>query len=345
MQTEVSLQLSTLRFYWAESQPLINGLWRWGALLISRLYRLHSAVSPLYQSKTVQIRSHDFEIRVVPVPLDPAFPIKGGAPYIQLDKPITFLHIHGCLELGYCFSGSGVFIVGEKILPYQAGDVSFINQTEVHLSRSAPGTHGEWTWIYLDPVLLVNFQGEDVSKLDPTPLAGPGFNNIMSGKSHPAINRNLLRMVDELRGRSPGWKSSLRALTLELMILMHRLAPPTQKRIEPRDYERLAPALQTISSNFATPLKVGDLARCCNLSEPHFRRLFTRTIGRSPCAYLNDVRIRMAASLLRSTGRSVLEISLDVGFETLSSFNRLFNRCFGKSPRSWRAGTDDTEAF
>jgi len=263
--------------------------------------------------------------------------MEGGEPYVQTDRPITFLHVHDCLELGYCYSGSGVFIVGEKVIPYETGDVSFINHTEVHLASSAPGTHSDWCWVYLDPVRLASPPGEDGSQFDPTGLAGPGFNNILSGKSHPAIGRVVLRMIEELRGKPPGWESALRALTWELMILVQRVAPPLQKSIQPCDYERLAPALQMLTSGYAGPLRVGELARCCGLSEPHFRRLFNRTIGRSPRTYWNDLRLRMAASLLRSTGRSVLEISSTVGFETLSSFNRLFRARYGKSPRALRS--------
>jgi AraC-like DNA-binding protein len=44
----------------------------------------------------------------------------------------------------------------------------------------------------------------------------------------------------------------------------------------------------------------------------------------------------MAASLLRGTPLSVLEISQEVGFETLSSFNRFFLKNFHSSPRAWR---------
>jgi len=285
----------------------------------------------------MRIRSHHFEIQVAPVGLEPALPIRGGESYVQLDHPITCLHVHDCLELGYCCSGSGVFIVGEKVMPYEAGDVSFINHTEVHLARSAPGTHSDWIWIYLDPARLVSHSAEDVPLFDASPLAGPGFNNILSGASHPAIARVVLRMIEELQGGLLGRESSLRALSWELMILIQRTAPPLQKNTLPYDYERLAPALQTLTTSYAMPLKVGKLAHSCGLSEPHFRRLFTRTIGRPPRTYWNDLRLRMAASLLCSTRRSVLEISSDVGFETLSSFNRLFRTRFGKSPRAWRA--------
>jgi len=293
-------------------------------------------MSSLFCAKTVQIRSQNVEIQVAPAPLPPALPIGASEPHVQTDDPITFLHVHDCLELGYCFSGSGIFVVGEKVLTYQAGDMSFINSAEVHLAASAPGTQSNWRWIYLDPIRLIGHLEADVSRIDPAPLAGPAFNNILSPESHPEIGRILLRMISELDEKQAGVESSLRALTWELMILMRRIAPPLQDSRPRCDYERLAPALQMLTSGYANPLKIGDLARKCNLSEPHFRRLFVRTIGRSPHDYWNDLRLRMAASLLRSTGRSVLEISQDVGFETLSSFNRLFRTRFGDSPRNWR---------
>jgi len=70
------------------------------------------------------VRSHNFEIQVETVPLDRMLPVRGGEPFIQADHPITFLHVHDCLEIGYCFSGRGIFIVGEKVLEISS-DVGF----------------------------------------------------------------------------------------------------------------------------------------------------------------------------------------------------------------------------
>jgi len=276
------------------------------------------------------------KIDYAPIQLDSAFPIRGGQPFVQSDRPITHLHIHDCLELGYCFSGSGIFMVGEKVLPFSAGDVSFINHTEVHLARSAPGTHSEWTWIYLDPMRLAGAPGAEPGRLDPLPFAGHSFGNIIPESGQPAINRVVLRMIEELRARSAGCEDALRALTWELMVLMGRMAPDAGVTPFRKDYDRLAPALQLLARGYDHPLRLAELARSCSLSVPHFRRLFRRTLGRSPRAYWNNLRLLMAGSLLRSSSRSVLQISQDVGFETLSSFNRLFRSHFGVAPREWR---------
>jgi len=91
-----------------------------------------------------------------------------------------------------------------------------------------------------------------------------------------------------------------------------------------------------MAGHYADPVDISLLARYCRMSVPHFRRTFTNTIGRPPGEYWHDLRMRMAASLLRTTSRPILEISYEVGFETLSSFNRMFHDTFAMSPREWR---------
>lgn len=288
----------------------------------------------------MQKRSKGMEIQLAPVALDPSLPITGGEPFEQKDHPITFLHIHDCLELGYCYSGSGIFAVGEKILPFSAGDISFINHTEMHLARSAPGSSSHWTWVFLDPIRLVGLPAGEAGVLDPTLLAGVQFNNLIPSGRYPALGRIVLRLIEELRGRHPGGGGALRALTWELMILMQRHAPELGAATTrpAADYGRIAPALEFMARNHATKIDIGRLARRCGLSEPHFRRLFGQLTGRSPGAYWHDLRLRMASSLLRTTDRSVLEISQAVGYDSLSSFNRQFRAGFDCSPRDWRRG-------
>lgn len=291
----------------------------------------------------MQKRSNRFEIRYAPIALDEAFPILSELDIVQRDHPIRYLHVHQCLEIGLCFEGSGVFVVGEKVLPFSAGDVSFINHTEVHLARSAAGTTSKWAWIYFDPLRLVDLPDADRRYLDPSPLAGGNFANIIPPGESAEIAHLARRLVEEMRGQAVGYRSIVRGLVLELMVLTHRLrkkalrGPAQEQR---SGYERIAPALQIIARDYASPLRIRELARSCGVSEPGLRRLFHQAVGRSPRDYWNGLRLRMAASQLRTTTHSVLEISQASGFETLSSFNRLFRTHFGVSPREWRKQED-----
>lgn len=268
------------------------------------------------------------------------FPIRCNRLHRQHDRPITFLHVHNYLEIGYCHGGGGIFMVGGKVLPFRAGDVSFIAAGEVHLARSAPGTTSQWSWIDLDPHLLLGGWVE-TKWLETAPFSGPGFQNILAGELREAAASLVLDILRELEQGGSGSQEMIRARVLELMIRIHRVGPRKPAGRTNRTaghFDRLAPALQWMARHYAEPVDIGAVARLCGLSEPHFRRLCRQTVGRSPREYWHDLRLRMAASLLRNSTRSVLEISQEVGFESVSSFNRLFRSAHRRSPRQWRRG-------
>jgi hypothetical protein len=65
--------------------------------------------------------------------------------------------------------------------------------------------------------------------------------------------------------------------------------------------------------------------------------MFTRTFGESPRAYLQTRRLERAASLLRFTDRSVADICVMVGLQSVGSFTTTFARVYGKPPAAYRA--------
>ena len=73
------------------------------------------------------------------------------------------------------------------------------------------------------------------------------------------------------------------------------------------------------------------------LSRAHFTREFLRASGESPHAYLLTRRLERAAALLRTTDRSVADICLSVGLQSIGSFTTSFTRTFGVSPTAYRA--------
>src|ERR1700742_1607573 len=106
--------------------------------------RLFLRMSPRPRSKTKQKRPRRYRMVYAPIALPDDFPLVDQGHFAQGDAPITFLHGHDCLELGYCYEGAGVFVIGEKLLPFRGGDVSVIPPAEFHLARSMAGTRSKW---------------------------------------------------------------------------------------------------------------------------------------------------------------------------------------------------------
>ncbi len=90
-------------------------------------------------------------------------------------------------------------------------------------------------------------------------------------------------------------------------------------------------------ARYAQPLDVDDMAGAAGLSRAHFSREFRRTFGESPHGYLLTRRLERAAALLRNTDRSVAEICVSVGLQSVGSFTSSFGRVYGRSPTAYRA--------
>ena len=88
---------------------------------------------------------------------------------------------------------------------------------------------------------------------------------------------------------------------------------------------------------YAEPLDVPTLARIAHVSEAHFIRTFRATFGETPNRYLQRRRVERAMFLLRSGGRSVTDICMDVGFSSLGTFSRVFRDIVGEPPSVYRA--------
>jgi AraC-like DNA-binding protein len=99
----------------------------------------------------------------------------------------------------------------------------------------------------------------------------------------------------------------------------------------------LLKARDLADARYFEPLTVDDMARAASMSRAHFSRAFRRAFGESPHAYLLTRRLERAAALLRTTDRSVTEICLAVGLQSIGSFTTSFTRTYGMSPTAYRA--------
>ncbi|GAB4465265.1 MAG: hypothetical protein OHK0029_35780 [Armatimonadaceae bacterium] len=82
------------------------------------------------------------------------------------------------------------------------------------------------------------------------------------------------------------------------------------------------------------------LAEATHLSRYHFQRTFRSAVGETPGKMRRRLLLERAACELRTTSRSVTEIALDTGYQSLEGFGRAFKGAFGQSPSSYRAAAN-----
>lgn len=85
------------------------------------------------------------------------------------------------------------------------------------------------------------------------------------------------------------------------------------------------------------PPTVGELAELCGISARHLMRGFRQVTGNTVHAYIGDVRLDRARSLLLDTNQAIKAIAADLGFSHPSSFSVAFQRAMGMTPSAFRA--------
>ncbi|MEM9587945.1 MAG: AraC family transcriptional regulator [Planctomycetota bacterium] len=284
------------------------------------------------------------EIGLSRLQLNDQFPLHVVIDGVRDDQPITLLHWHNALELGYCVEGSGTFYVANKILPFHAGDFTVITDSEYHRCRSSPGTVSRWAWFFLDPIRLLIPHMTTATAWQPERFRGDHFDNVISPDRDSILTQYVRLLVTEASKEDDLSRDNLRSLIQLIVNQLHRVFPlpaeatsglPPMHRASHRMLERIAPALGLITHHFDQPLTVVELADACDMSLRTFQVNFTEQMKRSPKSYLQHSRIQAAAAMLVQKDRSITEIALTCGFNSISSFNRTFKRVHGLSPREY----------
>src|SRR5216110_2516584 len=95
-------------------------------------------------------------------------------------------------------------------------------------------------------------------------------------------------------------------------------------------------AKQFIAQNQNNAICLATVAKAVNTSTFYFCKLFKRATGLTFTDYLARVRIETAKTLLLNPNRRVSEVAYDVGFQSLTHFNRVFRKIVRQSPTSYR---------
>jgi AraC family transcriptional regulator len=117
---------------------------------------------------------------------------------------------------------------------------------------------------------------------------------------------------------------------------------PTESHKEKEYQDRFRKVLAFIQEHFTSDIKLSTMAEVANFSPFHFHKLFTHYIGESPKQYVLRLRLEKIAHKLKLYPElSVLELSLESGFSSPSTFGRAFKKYYGISPDEFRKLSHD----
>ncbi|WP_342476361.1 AraC family transcriptional regulator [Paenibacillus sp. FSL H7-0350] len=112
--------------------------------------------------------------------------------------------------------------------------------------------------------------------------------------------------------------------------------PGTRPATREELFRRLTVAYEYLHAYYNQNVSLEEVSKVACLSKNHLIRNFRHFFKRTPHQFILEKRILEAQRLLCQTENSVTEISLSVGFDNVSSFNKVFKQRTGLSPQMFR---------
>ncbi len=276
------------------------------------------------------------------------FPATLDSIFSQDDAPIAHLHLHNCVEIGYCISGSGFFNIENTHFSFSSGDTVLISPNTIHFAQSSTGTKSVWQYAFVDIETLFAKYLPYAFKSGLTDIFQRHFGNLYSTTEYPKINTLIYNIINEMKAKKSYYEMRIVSSILELAILLNR----SSTKFVPQFFvetdhlttavQQLIPAVLRIQNNYTGEVCIAELAESCHMSLRSFLRHFKKIYNATPYDYVLNLRLSMICKDLKSTDLSINYISDKHGFNSLSSFNRQFKKKYNISPSDWRKANQHT---
>lgn len=145
----------------------------------------------------------------------------------------------------------------------------------------------------------------------------------------------IVRRMEEIVNAYEACRDCPSAVKAGAYGLLAHLAARQQGRA-PDKYESVRQGIGMIEGNAYGSDSVESIARECNVSQTHFRRLFKEYAHKSPVQYRTELKVTYAKRMLEETDMTVAAIAEALGYESDSYFCRVFKKQTNRTPTEYR---------
>lgn len=260
------------------------------------------------------------------------------------DKYEAPFHNHHTLEISYIKTGKGTYCINESKYDLIAGDVMIISNTENHKIIIDKDNYLVNTVIHFEPEFVWNNLNNDMDYrfLQMFYEKGDGkFNRL--DRDNPVtsqISNDLASIQTEFRYKRQAYELMIKAKFLTVFANIIRYYDYTSGiKLNPilrKDMSHMNRVLEYINNNLNNDIKLDDLSDIACMSRTYFCAIFKKFNGLSPFEYILSKRIQKAIEYIKTTEKSITEISSLCGFNTSANFNKTFKKITGNSPSYYR---------
>ncbi len=260
--------------------------------------------------------------------------------YHNIEKDSYPEHWHSAIEIIVPSENSYTVVLDDMSYTFSEGDVFIVPPGIMH-ELVAPTSGGERLIVLLDYNMYSNIEGMDVllQMLHPYML--------ITKDEYLELNKRLRFYLDEISREYANAgeyaEATIYSLFLRFFVAIGKTKFDKTRRVsgsqtgkQPEYIDKIRMVCNYISEHCTENMNVEDLSDMAGFSKFHFARLFKQYTGLSCYEYLMRTRVEHAEKLLVQPEITITEVAMLSGFNSLSTFNRVFKTHKNCTPTEYK---------
>jgi AraC-like DNA-binding protein len=228
-------------------------------------------------------------------------------------------------------------------------DIFIVPSRELHGIRVPPSAEeGRRLILQFEPALLYSLPGFSgaISGLHNLNLITPEETPNIYETAHSllwAIYDEFIRGGGERKKKDVLWNMATYAKIIELYVLLARYYPSGTDQSDnnktgkyQEHIARMNMVFEFIEEHISEELTLDSVAEIAHFSKFYFARVFKEFTSLSFYRYLQQKRVKKAETLLSNPQLSISDIAMDAGFESITTFNRVFKEQKHYTPSEYK---------
>ena len=234
-------------------------------------------------------------------------------------------HLHYQIELALIFEGHTKITVDTAEYDAMDGDAFVVFPNQIH----------SYTTIERESSILLKVNPELIPELVPHLTSYVPKSSLLRGAALDPELRALAEAIsEEYHDDRPFKDATLRGY---LLVFFSRLLQKIELcDIQSGDYHVIGSIMNYCNENYQKPLSLTVLAKELHLNKYYISHIMSNKLNIGFNDYINSLRISKACKMLMKNDITITEINEAVGFNTLRTFNRAFNKQMGCTPSQYR---------
>ncbi|NLK93689.1 MAG: AraC family transcriptional regulator [Clostridiales bacterium] len=264
---------------------------------------------------------------------------------ISDDFSLIPMHWHEEMEITYIVDGSAEISINLNPFTAQKGDIIVVNPLTLHSFKKDPKySHMTWhTMVFnLNMVQSSLTDGCLIKYIAPLLNKNHTLPTILNKNSlgYKEILNTILKLFDIYENKLDFFELELKSQLYHLLFLYYKynlvIKNNKNENLSSSTTNKIKNIINYINNHINEDMTIEDISNEVNFSQYHFMKFFKKHIGMTCIDFINNTRLEKASILLNTTDKSIMDIALEVGFNNISYFNKLFKQKYKLTPKDFR---------